>query len=83
MESNSVLNEVILLEDVTNFEDKLAIFLSPEETYANHPLNRRIHNPYQYVYNADSFTCLVACKFCLKNFIKIEEAMMNYLTDNK
>ena len=75
--------------DIIEFEDKLAMFLSDEETAKTHPLNHRIHNPCQYVYTCDSFKWMLAWKLCLRNFINIENIMINYLmtnniyTDNK
>lgn len=64
-------------------EDKIKMFCADEETSRAHPLNTRIHNPYQYVYQSDSYTCVVAAKLCLQNFLAAHSKIMGYLTDNK
>jgi hypothetical protein len=66
---------------VTDLTEKLTMFMGTEEDSANHPLNTRIHNPYQYVYTCDSSKLLSAVRLSLKKVRSIEENLLDYLKD--
>ena len=52
-------------ESVTKLEDKITMFLGEEDLTVNHPLNTRIHNPYQYVYTCDANKLLSAVRLAM------------------
>ncbi|CAI2359980.1 unnamed protein product [Moneuplotes crassus] len=83
MESHSRDSEFSSEVDHQEFEEKITMFLADEETAKTNPLNTRIHNPYQYVYRSDSYSCVLAAKLCLSSYVKKQPKIINHLTDNK
>lgn len=58
------------------------MFLGSQDEMANHPMNTRIHNPYQYIFTCDSLTLLNATRMALKKFKNIENKLMEHLADD-
>lgn len=78
---NTEILEIATRVSVTELTEKVKMFLANEEECCNHPLNTRIHNPYQYVFTCDSSTLLSATRLALQKFKGIEKKLLSYLGD--
>jgi hypothetical protein len=68
-------------ESLTLLNDKITMFLIAEDECMNHPLNSRIHNPYQYVFTCSSSKLLAAVRLSMEKFKDLEKKLLNYLHD--
>ena len=84
------LNKLIQIEmeeskikdsDKMSQDEKIQMFLQNEKEWEEHPLNTRIHNPYQYVYTCDSFELLNRVKESLANIKAADDSVTNFYSD--
>ena len=61
--------------------EKIEMFLKPEQEWEAHPLNTRIHNPYQYIYTCDSYELLEKVRISLSNIKSADDSVTTFYSD--